>query len=80
MDNFGTLDFSGEEETGLLTLYSKAMESQSADPILKDPMAEAIVARIDPILQQKDGLWPGNCVPGCGSSLECPSGPAQQEI
>ena len=24
-------------------------------PILKDPMAEAIIARIDPILQQKDG-------------------------
>ncbi|MBG0787753.1 MAG: class I SAM-dependent methyltransferase [Anaerolineaceae bacterium] len=55
MDELGRLDFSGVEETGLLTLYSKAAESQSADPILKDPMAEAIVARIDPILQQKDG-------------------------
>ena len=55
MDNIGKLDFSGVEETGLLTLYSKALESQSANPILKDPMAEAIIARIDPILQQKDG-------------------------
>ncbi len=54
MDEFGTLDFSGVEETGLLTLYSKALESQSDDPILKDPMAEEIIARIDPILRQKD--------------------------
>ena len=32
MDNLGKLDFSGVEETGLLTLYSKALESQSANP------------------------------------------------
>lgn len=53
--NGDLLDFSGVEETGLLTLYSKALESQSSDPILKDPMAEEIVARIDPILREKDG-------------------------
>jgi len=51
----GILDFSGVEETGLLTLYSKALESQRSDPILKDLMAEEIVARIDPILREKDG-------------------------
>ena len=54
-DEFGTFDFTGVEETGLLTLYGKALESQSCDPILKDAMAEEIVARIDPILQEKDG-------------------------
>lgn len=54
VDEFGTLEFSGVEETGILTLYSKAMESQSDNPILKDPMAEAIIARIDPILRQKN--------------------------
>ena len=54
-DKNGGLDFSGVEETSLLTLYSKALESQSSDPILKDPMAEEIVARIDPILREKDG-------------------------
>lgn len=55
LEDIGSLDFSGVEETGLLTLYGKALESQSADPILKDPMAEAIIAKIDPILRQKDG-------------------------
>ena len=55
MDDFGSLDFSGVEETGLLTLYSKALESQSADPILKDTLAEALIAKFDPILRQKDG-------------------------
>lgn len=54
-DALGQIDFSAVEETGLLTLYCKALESQSDDPILKDPMAEDIVRRIDPILQMKDG-------------------------
>jgi O-methyltransferase involved in polyketide biosynthesis len=51
----GNLDFSAVEETGLLTLYGKALESQSANPILKDPVAEEIVQQIDPILSAKRG-------------------------
>jgi methyltransferase (TIGR00027 family) len=54
-NNFEDLDFSSVQETGLLTLYNKALESQSDDPILKDEIAESLVARIDPILQRKDG-------------------------
>ena len=55
VDKVQELDFSGVQETGLLTLYNKALESQSSDPILKDEMAESLVARIDPILQRKEG-------------------------
>ena len=51
----GNLDFSAVEETGLLTLYGKALESQSANPILKDPVAEEIIQQIDPILSAKRG-------------------------
>ncbi|MCB2202774.1 class I SAM-dependent methyltransferase [bacterium] len=47
-------DLSGVEQTALLTLYNRAMESQSDEPILKDLKAEALVARIDPILQTMD--------------------------
>ncbi len=54
-DNFKDLDFSSVQETGLLTLYNKALESQSDHPILKDAIAESLIARIDPILQHKDG-------------------------
>ena len=48
----GKLDFSGVEETALLTLYAKVVESQSEDPILKDEKAEEMAARLDPILQK----------------------------
>jgi len=47
------LDFSGVEETTLLTLYAKAIESQSKDPILKDEKAEALAAYLDPLLRQR---------------------------
>ena len=46
-------DISGVEETALLTLYTKAMESRSDDPILKDEVAEALVRKIDPYLKDK---------------------------
>jgi methyltransferase (TIGR00027 family) len=55
VDKVHELDFSGVQETGLLTLYNKALESQSDDPILKDEMAESLIARIDPILQRQEG-------------------------
>ncbi len=41
------LDFSDVELTNLLTLYSRAIESRSADPILSDPQAERMVDHID---------------------------------
>jgi len=36
--------------TGLLTACCHASESRSADPILRDPMIEAIVDRLVPVL------------------------------
>jgi methyltransferase (TIGR00027 family) len=42
-----SLDFSDVESTNLLTLYSRAIESRSDDPILSDPYAERIVDLID---------------------------------
>jgi O-methyltransferase involved in polyketide biosynthesis len=36
-----------EKETMLLALYSRAMESRSKDPLLRDTMAEEAVERID---------------------------------
>ena len=41
-------------ETALLTLYARAIESQSEDPILKDDKAEAIVRDLDPVLKDRD--------------------------
>ncbi len=49
------LDLSGVEETALLTLYAKAIESQSDDPVLKDERAEEMVKRLDALLQVKSG-------------------------
>ena len=49
------LDFSGVEETALLTLYAKAVESQSENPILKDEKAEEMAARLDPLLRERTG-------------------------
>ena len=46
-------DISGVEETALLTLYTKAIESQSVDPILKDEKAETLVRLIDPLIKDK---------------------------
>lgn len=40
-------DFSDVNATGLLTLYGRAMESRSAEPILVDEHAERIVEAID---------------------------------
>lgn len=45
------LDFSGVEETALLTLYAKAIESRSENPILKDEKAEQLADRLDKILE-----------------------------
>lgn len=39
--------FTKEKETLLATLYARAVESQSKDPILSDPAAEEAVRRID---------------------------------
>lgn len=49
----GKLDFSGVEETALLTLYAKAIESQSENPILKDEKAEELAERLDPLLRKR---------------------------
>jgi methyltransferase (TIGR00027 family) len=47
------LDLSGVEETALLTLYARANESRSKDPILKDGRAEEIVDRLDQVLKDR---------------------------
>jgi len=39
--------FTKEKETMLITLYGKAMESQSKDPIIRDIVAEETIRRID---------------------------------
>jgi len=51
----GELDFSGVEATALLTLYAKAIESQSNDSVLKDKKAEEMVHRLDPLLKTQTG-------------------------
>ncbi|MDF1514250.1 MAG: hypothetical protein P1S60_10625 [Anaerolineae bacterium] len=48
------LDFSSVEETALLTLYARAIESQSQDPILRDKKAEELVKQLDPLLKERD--------------------------
>lgn len=40
--------------TSLLTLYCRAAESQTADPILGDPQAVAITRRLTPLLSKSD--------------------------
>jgi O-methyltransferase involved in polyketide biosynthesis len=45
------LDLTGVEETALLTLYARAIESQSEDPILKDEKLEAMLKHLDPLLE-----------------------------
>ncbi len=41
------VQLTGARETMLVTLYGRAVESRSADPILEDKLAEEIVARLD---------------------------------
>ena len=56
MDNKAkSLDFSGVEETALLTLYARAMESKSDDPILKDEKAEQLAVRLDELVKERSG-------------------------
>ena len=49
------LDFSGVEDTALLTLYAKAIESRTNDPILKDIKAEELIDCLDPLIKQRTG-------------------------
>ncbi len=46
------VDFSGVEETALLTLYSRAAESRSQNPILRDEKAEELAEKLDQILKK----------------------------
>jgi methyltransferase (TIGR00027 family) len=48
------LSLNGVEETALLTVYAKAIESQSEDPILKDERIEGLIQRLDPLLERTD--------------------------
>lgn len=48
------LDLSGVEQTALLTVYAKAIESKSDDPVLKDAMAEALVEKLDVLIAAQD--------------------------
>lgn len=44
--------------TALLTLVARARQSRSADPVLRDPWAEAALARIDyPLERLRGGEW-----------------------
>jgi methyltransferase (TIGR00027 family) len=54
MQTFEHLDLSGVEETALLTLYAKAIESQSANFILKDRKVENLVNKLDQLLQKQN--------------------------
>jgi methyltransferase (TIGR00027 family) len=44
------LNLSDVEASSLVTLYSRAIESQSSDPILRDEAAVEIVRQLDPLL------------------------------
>ena len=48
------LDLSAVEETALLTLYAKVIESKSDDPIIRDKKAEELVARLNPLLRESN--------------------------
>jgi len=49
------IDLSSVEETALFTLFNRAIESRSEDPILRDEKAEELMDRIDPLLKEKSG-------------------------
>jgi methyltransferase (TIGR00027 family) len=51
---FDKLEISELNETALLTLYARALESQSEDPILKDEMSEKLVRTLDPFIRMRD--------------------------
>ena len=46
------IQFSDVEETGLLTLYCKAIESQSKNPIMVDEKAIEAANKLDPVLER----------------------------
>jgi len=46
------INLTGVEETALLTVYAKAIESQSENPILKDERIEALVQKLDTLLER----------------------------
>lgn len=67
----GQLVLSDVGNTGLLTAYCHAIESRSPSPLLVDPRAEAIAARLSPLLAESPdpflrrlarGRLPGNLV------------------
>jgi O-methyltransferase involved in polyketide biosynthesis len=45
--NTEKVEFTAEMETSLFTLYGKALQSASSDPVLQDPWAEEAIGRID---------------------------------
>jgi len=49
------IDLSSVEETALFTLFNRAIESRSEDPILKDEKAEELMDQIDLLLKEKSG-------------------------
>jgi methyltransferase (TIGR00027 family) len=49
------IEFSDVESTALLTLYARAMESLSPDPILVDKAAEHLVDQIDELIADREG-------------------------
>lgn len=53
-ENLERLDLSGVEETALLTLYARAIESQSDNPIIQDKQVEKIVEKLDQVLQNQN--------------------------
>jgi O-methyltransferase involved in polyketide biosynthesis len=49
--------FTKEKETMLVTLYGRALDSQSKDPILRDPAAVEAIGRIDYDFQSLNVKW-----------------------
>src|SRR5512139_3723487 len=49
--------FTKEKETMLVTLYGRALETQSQDPILRDPAAVEAVQRIDYDFESLNVRW-----------------------
>src|SRR6185436_3460946 len=75
-----------EKETLLATLYARALESRSPDPILRDPLAEEAVRRIDynferlkvdtlsiAIRAKQFDLWTTDRVPGGSPGRDRPA-------
>ncbi len=48
------IQLSSVGETALLTLYARAIESQSERPILKDEQAERLLQELDPVLKDRN--------------------------